>query len=135
VDAARNNTHPHVTSLCKMMLKSIRRLYITPHETRLLQRHFPLLPTTEASSPSVAASFDQEAAAVSLTLIPFPLPAFTPHPSVYRSRRVSAVSGSCHASVPMPYDVSLTPPPARGRSHSFGASLYYHDSSCFCTPI
>jgi hypothetical protein len=32
VDAAQNNTHPHVTSLCKMMLKSIRRLYITLHQ-------------------------------------------------------------------------------------------------------
>ena len=32
VDAAQNNTHPHVTSLCKMILKSIRRLYIALHE-------------------------------------------------------------------------------------------------------
>jgi hypothetical protein len=32
VDAAQNNTHPHVTSLCKMVLKYIRRLYITLHE-------------------------------------------------------------------------------------------------------
>lgn len=32
VDAAQNNTHPHVTSLCKMMLKSILRLYITLHK-------------------------------------------------------------------------------------------------------
>ena len=31
VEAAQNNTHPHVTSLCVMMLKSIRRLYITLH--------------------------------------------------------------------------------------------------------
>ena len=32
VDAAQNNTHPHVTSLCKLMLKNIRRLYIALHE-------------------------------------------------------------------------------------------------------
>ena len=32
VDAAQNNTHPHVTSLCKMMLKNLRRLYITLHK-------------------------------------------------------------------------------------------------------
>ena len=32
VDASQNSTHPHVTSLCKMILKSIRRLYITLHE-------------------------------------------------------------------------------------------------------
>ena len=31
-DAAQNNTHPHVTSFCVKMLKSIRRLYITLHE-------------------------------------------------------------------------------------------------------
>ena len=32
VDAAQNNTEPDVTSFYKMMLKSIRRLYITLHE-------------------------------------------------------------------------------------------------------
>ena len=32
VDVAQNNTHPHVTSLCIMILKSIRRLYITLHK-------------------------------------------------------------------------------------------------------
>ena len=44
VDAAQNNTHPHVTSLCKMMLKNLRRLYITLHKgTNSSQRHFLLL--------------------------------------------------------------------------------------------
>ncbi|KAF8462183.1 hypothetical protein DFH94DRAFT_858154 [Russula ochroleuca] len=32
VEATQNNTHPHVTPLCIMMLKSIRRLYITLHK-------------------------------------------------------------------------------------------------------
>jgi hypothetical protein len=32
VDAAQNNTHPRATPLCTMMLKIIRKLYITLHE-------------------------------------------------------------------------------------------------------
>jgi Family of unknown function (DUF6535) len=158
VDASQNNTHPHVTSLCKMMLKSIRRLYITLHEgtpssptafspstdddNRVLDdamsfprcemhEHEHSLPVPELqlgelprnTRPNLASSMDM-IPAMSPTLIPVPLSAFTPHPSVSRSRKPSAVSGSFHAAIPTPYNVPLTPPP-RDRAYSFGGSSYY----------
>jgi Family of unknown function (DUF6535) len=156
VDAAQNNAHPHVASLCEIMLKSIRRLYIALHkdtpsfptafspsnndEDCVLDdvRSFPRcgvyehkhsLPVPELQlgelpqnpRPNLASSMAM-IPAMSRALFPVPPPVFTPHPSVSRSRRPSAVSGSFHAAIPTPYNVPLTPPP---QSHSLGESPYY----------
>jgi hypothetical protein len=65
--------------------------------------------------------------ASSMVMIPaMPRALIRPHPSVSRSRRPSAVSGSFDAAIPKPYNVPSNPPP-RGRPYAADWDPYYSD--------